>query len=99
MNKSLSFLCPRKVGTDIERRNAKLQSNLRFTTVIYWELSDNNELKASREIEAIAMILIFYLLVQFCVMSYNELGYTTLSVAEPAEQALASARLLAEQEA
>jgi len=32
-------------------------------------------------------------------MSYNELGYTTLSLAEPSEKALASARLLAEQEA
>jgi hypothetical protein len=32
-------------------------------------------------------------------IAYNELGYTTLSVAEPAAQALASARLLAEQEA
>jgi len=31
--------------------------------------------------------------------SHNELGYTTLSVAEPAAQALASARLLASQEA
>ena len=32
-------------------------------------------------------------------ISYNELGYTTLSVAEPLEEALASARLLATQEA
>jgi len=32
-------------------------------------------------------------------MAYNELGYTTLSVAEPLEEALASARLLASQEA
>jgi hypothetical protein len=36
---------------------------------------------------------------EFLVMAYNELGYTTLSVAEPLEEALASARLLAEQEA
>ena len=35
----------------------------------------------------------------FFAMAHNELGYTTLSVAEPAAQALASARLLAEQEA
>jgi len=35
----------------------------------------------------------------FSPITHNELGYTTLSVAEPAAQALASARLLAAQEA
>jgi len=36
---------------------------------------------------------------RFHAIATNELGYTTLSVAEPAAQALASARLLAMQEA
>jgi len=39
--------------------------------------------------------IIFFIVLPSKKMSYNELGYTTLSVAEPLEEALASARLLA----